>query len=67
MPLSRKKLLCYCGGLLDVAKSILTNSRCFIMCDLATDCIKVQLSIEMALVISLALATPGAKGLCARM
>lgn len=61
VPLSKEKLFCYCGGLLDVAKSILTNSRRFIMRDLATDCIKVQLPTEMASVTSLALATPGAR------
>jgi len=33
----------------------------FIVCDLATDCIKVQLPTEMASVTSLALTTPGAR------
>lgn len=36
--------------------------KMFMMCDLATDCIKVQLPTEMASVTSLALATPGARG-----
>lgn len=55
------------GGSVRHSKVHLDKFKTLIVCDLATDCIKVQVPTEMASVTSLALATPRSKGLRTRM
>lgn len=51
------------GGSFRRSKGHLDKFKMLIVCDLATDCIKVHVLTEMASVTSLALATPRSKGL----